>query len=79
MEELTFVYDGDFERLTKKIQGLKELTYEECLTAAKQWFGKGNKRRLAILVKGTLPPENQFSYTPLKSVAEVRKISIYKQ
>jgi insulysin len=78
LKEIAFKHDGDFELVTKKIQGLKELTYDECIEAAKAWFGKSNKRRLAILIKGNLPDENQFTYQPLKSVVEVKKISSYK-
>lgn len=78
LKEIAFKHDGDFELVTKKIEGLKELTYAECVEAAKTWFGKGNKCRLAILVKGTLPDENQFCYQPLKNVVEVKKISSYK-
>lgn len=78
LKEITFKHDGDFHLVTKKIQGFQELTYDECIEAAKRWFGKENKRRLSILINGTLPAENQFAYQPLKNINEVKKISSYK-
>lgn len=78
LKEITLKHDGDFELVTKKIQALKELTYEECIEVAKTWLGKTNKRRLAILIKGTLPNENEFAYQPIKSVTEMKKLSSYK-
>lgn len=77
LKEMAFKFDGDFELISKRIQGIKELTYDECIKTARQWFGKENKRRLAILIKGSLAEENQFDYIPLKGINEAKKLCIY--
>ena len=44
----------------------------------KKFMGRNNKRRLAILIKGSLSRENQFfHYTPLQSVQEMRQLVDY--
>jgi insulysin len=72
---LTFKYEGDFDRVTKGIQGFKELHYKDFLEIAMQLVGKDNKRRLAILVKGTSAPKSLL-FTSLKE-EELKERSTY--
>ncbi|WP_039359650.1 hypothetical protein [Candidatus Protochlamydia amoebophila] len=65
LKTLTFKYEGDFDRVTKGIQGFKELHYEDFLEIVMQLVGKDNKRRLAILVKETSAPKSLL-FTSLK-------------
>lgn len=75
LKTLAFKYEGDFDWRSKRIQGLKELTYEECLEMARQFLGKENKRRLAILVRGTA--NKNFHYHSISSLQDMREISQY--
>jgi insulysin len=75
LKTLAFDYEGDFQWMNKRIQGFKELTYEEFLEIAKQFLGKQNKRRLAINVRGII--EKEFRYFPLPQVIDVKKLSRY--
>lgn len=74
---LAFKYEGDFDWISKRIQGFKELKYEDFLEIATQFLGKSNKRRLAILVEGQIPREQRFRYIPVRSVEKVRQLSQY--
>ena len=49
---LAFEYNGDFTWLEKRIGGLKELTYKEFLEFSKNYLGKENPKRVAILFEG---------------------------
>ncbi|WP_181679080.1 hypothetical protein [Candidatus Protochlamydia amoebophila] len=75
LKSLTFKYEGDFDRVTKGIQGFKELHYEDFLEIAMQLVGKDNKRQLAILVKGTSAPKSLL-FTSLKE-EELKERSTY--
>lgn len=73
--KLAFKYDGQFDWMDKRIQGLKDLTYEEFLAFSKATLSKANKRRLAVLTKGTIPDE--FSYTKVPDISQVKKLSTF--
>nr|WP_075883400.1 hypothetical protein [Candidatus Protochlamydia sp. W-9] len=75
LKTLTFKYEGDFDRVTKGIQGFKELHYEDFLEIVTQLVGKDNKRRLAILVKATSAPK-RLLFTSLKE-EELKERSTY--
>ncbi len=77
LNTLAFQYEGDFDWLAKRIQGFKELTYEEFLKIAMHSLGKQNKRRLAILVRGI--SQNDFHYVPLQESQEMRELSHYRR
>lgn len=62
LNSLAFEYEGDFKWIEKLIQAVEALTYDQLLNFAKQNLARTNSRRLAILVEGTLPPENDFHY-----------------
>lgn len=75
LKALAFKYEGDFDWMTKRIQGLKELKYEEFLEMAKEFLGKENKRRLAILIRGK---EGQdFQYHLISSPQNMREMGLY--
>lgn len=60
LKTLAFKYGGDFERMDSRIQGFKDLNYEEFLEITKQFLGKSNKQRLAILIRGAT--DQDFHY-----------------
>lgn len=61
LDALAFEYDGDFERIAKRIESLKSLTYEDFLKDVHGFLSKENLQRLAILVKGE-SSERPFQY-----------------
>ncbi len=77
LRTLALKYEGDFEWITKRIQGFQELTYEKFLEFTVQFLGKENKRRVAILAKGTTASPKNLSYIPLQSAAELKELSKY--
>jgi len=58
-----FAFDyEDFRWLEKRIASLKSLTYERFCEVAHTFLSRSNNRRLAVLINGVLPPENDFKY-----------------
>lgn len=78
LQKLAFKYEGDFERVAKRIQALKELTYAELIQSARKSLGKENRRRVAILMKGTSPDENVFQYTTT-DIPHLQQVSDYSR
>lgn len=70
---LGFDYDDDFTWLEKRIEGLKQLTYEEFKRYTLEFLGKDNRRRLAICVNGSLPAEERFHYRKMTNLQKLRK------
>lgn len=61
LNQLAFEYN-DFDWIAKKIEGLKEMSYEQFCDEAHELLSRNNPRRLAVLVEGTISPENDFHY-----------------
>lgn len=75
LKKFAFEYE-DFDWIPKRIAGLKAVTYEEFVEVSRKIFGRDGKQRLAILMTGAQDKENKsFSYTPVKNVNILRKIS----
>ena len=72
LKTLAFKYEGDFDWMDKRIQGFKELTYEDFLGIARQFLGKQNKRRLAVLIRGTV--DKDFHYQSVSSPQDMRNL-----
>ena len=72
LKTLAFKYEGDFDWMDKRIQGFKELTYEDFLGIARQFLGKQNKRRLAVLIRGTT--DKDFHYQSVSSPQDMRNL-----
>lgn len=77
LQTLAFERDGDFDWISKRINGLKDLSYTDFLNQAMGTIGKKNKKRLAILLNGMIPREHIFNYIPLKSLANLKRMSHY--
>ncbi len=56
---LAFRYEGDFQWIEKRIQGIESLSYEELIQYAESALSKENRRRLAILFRGKA---KEFAY-----------------
>ena len=77
LNKLAFKYDGDFNRIDKRIQGFNDLTYEEFTQYVQQHLGKSNKRRVAVFVNGKIPKENLFQYQRLSDIEPLHKLNNY--
>lgn len=75
--KLAFSYEGDFNRIAKRIKGFEELTYDEFLENANQTLGKENKRRLAIILTGSTPEEN-LKYRKICGSGQLKQLAIYE-
>ncbi len=75
VQSLAFKYDGDFDWMNKRIQGLRELSYEEFINLAYEVMGKTNRRRLGILVKGQIPEDKSFGYSRVTDLSQIKKLS----
>lgn len=78
LSTLAFDYDGDFDWVYKRLEGFRDLKYQEFEVIAKSFLGRSNKRRLGILLKGEIPEENTFSYTRARTWNALRKMSEYQ-
>ncbi len=52
---LAFQYRADFDRIPKRVEGLKKITYASLKEYANKALSKENKRRLAVLSQGPMP------------------------
>lgn len=77
LRTLAFKHDGQFDWMEKRIGGFKDLTYEEFLNISKEVLGKGNKRRLGILMSGTIPETNSLNYKKLNNLNQLKGYSTY--
>ena len=66
---LAFDYDADFDWFPKRIEAVKKLTYQDFITASKTYLARSNLKRLAVLMEGVLPEQNQFRYEPIQQDA----------
>ena len=55
----------DFDWIKKRLEALENLSYDKFIESAEQFLERSNKRRLAVLINGQIPKENQFYYKPL--------------
>lgn len=77
LHKLAFEYDGDFDWIDERIQGMQALEYSEFLEMSRSFLDRQNKRRLATLCSGLLPEDKLFRYKPINSVNQLRKISSF--
>jgi insulysin len=67
LDLLAFQYRGDFQYLDKRIEAIRNLSYEEFCDTAAEFLARSNKKRLAILFEGKLvSPFTYESTTPME-------------
>lgn len=76
LDLLAFDYDADFNRREKRLQGFQDLTYAEFLQFVREFLGKSNHRRFALLVEGS-PSPTQLRYHVMKSAEQILETSRY--
>jgi insulysin len=62
LNTLAFKHDGDFQWIEKRVEALKNLSYETFVQTTHEFLSRNNLRRLAVLMEGFLPPQNSFRY-----------------
>lgn len=62
LNTLAFRYDGDFQWIDKRIEGVKGLSYDTLLKTSHEFLSRENLKRIAVLMEGILPPDNIFRY-----------------
>ena len=77
LKKLAFDEGADFSRPEKEVAALRELTYERFLEISLELLGRHNRRRAAILLKGQIPEDKVFQYTPLKRIEKLKEVSGY--
>nr|NGY95442.1 hypothetical protein [Neochlamydia sp. AcF84] len=77
LHSLAFKYEGRFDWIDKRIQALKALTYDELLSFAHACIGKGNKRRLGLLIKGPMDKAKGLYYTLINTPAQFKQRSTF--
>jgi insulysin len=60
--KFAFDYGGDFDWIEKRVSSIKTLSYEQLEKNAHDMLSRANARRLAVLMEGVLPQENNFHY-----------------
>ena len=72
-----FAFDyEDFTWIDKRLASLKTLTYERFCTIAHSFLSRNNPHRLAVFMKGVLPPENDFYYDHI-SKEELHQLGVF--
>jgi len=59
---LAFEYNADFDWIQKRIDAVKKLTYADFAAISKTFLSRSNLKRLAVLMEGVLPEQNNFRY-----------------
>lgn len=68
-QQFKFAFEiEDFEWIKKRLEALSALNYDECMAFSKQFLGRQNKRRLAILLEAEKGNEPAFDYIPLQRI-----------
>ncbi len=75
LSELAFEYH-DFKWIDKRIEALKELSYDQFCAVTHQFLSRSNPRRLAVLMEGVINPENDFHYE-LITKEDVRNLGTF--
>jgi insulysin len=62
LNTLAFRYDGDFQWIDKRIEGVKNMSYDNLVKTAHEFLSRNNLKRIAVLMEGVLPADNVFRY-----------------
>jgi len=62
LNALAFEYNGDFDRIQKRIDALRSLDYADFKETALSFISRKNNRRLALLIEGASPKDKNFKY-----------------
>jgi insulysin len=74
---LAFDHDAKFDWLSRRIRGLQSLTYEEFVGLARDFLGRANRQRLAVVAEGHLADE-PLKYRRVRSADQLKQMSFYR-
>lgn len=78
LHTLAYKYEGAFDRIEKRIQGLDSLQWEDFLEFALSQYGATNKSRIAVLKEGVIENPSPMRYKKIRSIKQLKKISDYR-
>ena len=76
LTELAFTYDGQFDRIQKQIEAIKNLDYEQLKKDSISFLSRQNLRRIAIMLEGVSPKNKRFFYEKV-SVENMKNLGTY--
>ncbi len=76
LHHLAFEKRGDFEWLQKRIETVQSLSYDSFVKRAETDLSRQNHRRIAVLMEGVLPTQNQLRYEQI-SQEKIRDTGSY--
>ncbi|MDP1836814.1 MAG: insulinase family protein [Chlamydiales bacterium] len=65
-------YKGDFDWIKKRIEAIRQLKYSDFLEQSHKILSSRNKKRLAVVTRGSMASEGYLEYVPTKSLKEMR-------
>lgn len=74
LNKMAFTYDGDFDWMTKRIQGFQDLSYQQFLTHARHVMGKKNKKRVAVILNGVIPEDSILQYRKMNTITQFKNL-----
>ncbi len=73
---LAYRYGANFHFIQQRIDAIRALSYEEFHGVSKEILARSNKKRLAVLIKGTI--SEHFAYEPI-TPSELQEIALYSR
>jgi insulysin len=73
---LAFKKKGDFDWMQKRITTTQALSYDSFVKQTQAYLSRQNHRRIAVLMQGVLPSQNQLRYEPI-SQEQIRDTGPY--
>lgn len=68
---IAFDRDAAFDWMEKRLEGFKNLTFEEYVAFVESNFSKANRKRLGILVQEEKEEGGQFRYAPIRTLNDL--------
>lgn len=78
LSQLAFEYSGEFDLSKQRAEALRELTFEDFANFCYQELGRGNSRRIAVLVNGKMSDIPTLTYEPILDVKNFKAENHYK-
>lgn len=75
LDKLAFEYKEDFDLIEKRIQALKNLSYDQFKNQISEFFSRSNRKRIALLFNGLIP--NPYFYSLLEN-EDLSTVAEYK-
>ncbi len=77
IDKIVIEYDADFATKAKQIEAAKNLTLEEFTGWCKEFYGRQNTHRIALLLQGRMSGDRALFYQPVNSLKALRETGTY--